>query len=346
MENSFKDESFLFYKLQGTQKPVFIYGMGNGAVKLKLMLERYDIPLSGVFASDEFVRGHKFLGHTVIKYSDLPPDAVILLAFGAFTSELLERFESMADKHEFYAPDLPLFGEEYFEPAFFRKNAEEMRSAYSLLSDEQSRLVFKNTALHKLCGEIKPLLDMQTPKSESYSLLSLGESESYLDLGAYDGDTVREFIQAVNGKYSEITAVEPDIKNFAKLIKKTPQARCLNIGVWDKAGELAFSTEASRNSSINEGGGRKIRVDTIDELCKDGRVTFIKMDVEGSEARALSGGAKTLREQRPKLLVSAYHRTGDFFELLNLIHRIEPQYKLYLRHQPYVPNWETNIIAI
>lgn len=346
VKDSFDSGNFLFYKLQKTKKPIFIYGMGNGAEKLKLMLDSYGIALSGVFASDEFVRGHEFLGHTVIKYSALPSNAVILLAFGAFTQELLMRFDTMAAGHEFYAPDLPLFGEEYFSPDFFKEHEGEIKAAYSLLSDEQSRLVFKNTALHKLTGEIRLLREMETPKSESYALLSLGENESFLDLGAYDGDTVREFLQAVNGKYDSITAVEPDSKNFAKLVKRTPQAKCLNIGVWDKPGEAAFSTEASRNSSIKRDGRRVIAVDTIDSLCHGKKVTFIKMDVEGSEAKALLGGAKTFLEQRPKLLVSAYHRTGDFFGLINLIHALAPQYRLYMRHQPYVPNWETNIIAL
>lgn len=341
------NETPLFPYLKTLFAPIFIYGMGNGAEKLKLELDELEIPLSGIFASDEFVRGHSFLGHKVIKYSDLPDDAVILLGFGSFLPEMLERFDKMAAEHPFFAPDLPLFGEERFCYEQLLKKESEAASAYELLADEQSRLVFKNTILHKISGKIHYLREMESPKSEIYdNLLQLGNAENYLDLGAYDGDTVREVLSYTSGNFASITAVEPDPKNYKKLIQKTPQARCLNKGVYSFCGEIAFSTEASRNSSVSSAGKRIVEVDTIDNIVGDSPVSYIKMDVEGSEREALLGGKNTIRSQRPRLLISAYHKMWDIFELINLLHSIEPGYNIYLRHQPYVPNWETNIIAI
>ncbi len=340
-------EMSLFEYLSGCDKPVYIYGMGNGAEKLKRELDDTGIPLAGVFASDEFVRGHSFLGHRVIKYSELPADAVILLAFGSFLPDMLERFDNMASEHEFYAPDLPLFGEERFDERVLIERKDQIEKAYAALYDEQSRLVFKNTVLYKISGKIRYLRQMETDKSEIYTeLLKVGEDEHYLDLGAYDGDTVRELLGFTDGKYKSITAVEPDPKNFKKLINKTPQAVCLNKGVYSFCGELSFSTEASRNSSVSASGKRKIEVDTIDNIVGDGSVSYIKMDVEGSEKDALIGAQRTLKRCRPRLLVSAYHRMWDFFELVNLMREMLPGYRLYMRHQPYVPNWETNIIAV
>lgn len=340
-------ETPLFPYLKTLSDPIFIYGMGNGAEKLKIELDALDIPLSGVFASDEFVRGHSFLGHKVIKYSDLPKNAVILLAFGSFLPEMLERFDKMAAEHPFFAPDLPLFGEERFCHETLITKENEAAEAFALLADEQSRLVFKNTLLHKISGNISYLREMETPKSEVYqSILRLGENEDYLDLGAYDGDTVRELLSYTNGKFSSLTALEPDPKNFKKLVQKTPQALCLNKGVYSFRGEIAFSTEASRNSSVSAAGKRTVEVDTIDNIVGENTVSYIKMDVEGSEREALIGGKKVIQKQHPKLLISAYHRMWDIFELVSLLHKISPEYRIFLRHQPYIPNWETNIIAI
>ena len=340
-------EKSLFPYLKSVDKPIYIYGMGNGAEKLKRELDDNNIPLSGIFASDEFVRGHSFLEHKVIKYSELPENAIIVLAFGSFLPELLDRFDAMAAEHEFFAPDLPLFGEQRFDESVLTARKSEIEKAYSLLCDEQSRLVFKNTILHKISGKISYLRQMETDKSEIYeSLLKVCENEHYLDLGAYDGDTVRELLSYTNQKAASITAVEPDPKNFKKLINKTPQAKAINKGVYNFCGEIAFSTEASRNSSVSAQGKRVIEVDTIDNIVGSGDVTYIKMDVEGSEKQALLGGEKTILRCRPRLLVSAYHKMWDFFELVNLLGDMLPNYKLYLRHQPYVPNWETNIIAI
>jgi len=340
-------ETELYQHLKNTQKPIYIYGMGNGAEKLKLELDEREIPLAGIFASDEFVRGHSFLGYKVIKYSDLPDDAVILLAFGSFLPELLERFDKMAAEHEFYAPDLPLFGDQRFDIDVLAKRADEIAAAFYALADEQSKKVFENVLLYKISGKINYLREIETDKSEIYTyLLAVNEAEDYLDLGAYDGDTVRELLQYTDGKYSSLIAVEPDPKNFKKLVNKTSMAECINKGVYNFRGEISFSTEASRNSSISDSGKRVIEVDTIDGIAGDRNITYIKMDVEGSEMAALQGGAETILRCRPKMLISAYHKMWDIFELVNFAAKMLPDYKIYLRHQPYVPNWETNIIAI
>ena len=338
---------FLFYKLQKTEKPIYIYGMGNGSEKLKMLLDKYSIPLSGVFASDEYVRGHSFLGFLVKKYSEIPEDAIILLAFGAFTDDLFERFDMMKEKHEFYAPDMPLFGDEYFEPSQLHERSEEIRSAYELLCDDLSRKVFENTVKFKVTGDIEYLKEIATDREEIFqNLIHLGSDESFLDLGAYDGDTVREFQTRTNHTYKDIVALEPDRKNYKKLVKKTEDALLLNKGSYSFEGSLSFSTEGSRNSSFMKDGKNTIEVTTIDIIAKNHKPTFIKMDVEGSEEETLKGALKTLREDKPKLIMSAYHKNSDYFELINLLHSINPEYRIYLRHAPYIPNWETNIIAL
>ena len=72
--------------LRNTDLPIFIYGMGDGALKILSVFEKYNIPTAGFFASDEFVRGHSFEGHLVHKLSQieqLVEDFVIVLAFSA-----------------------------------------------------------------------------------------------------------------------------------------------------------------------------------------------------------------------------------------------------------------------
>lgn len=50
-------------KLQAETRPIFIYGMGDGAEKIMRVFREKSIPLAGIFASDEFVRGHSFAGY-------------------------------------------------------------------------------------------------------------------------------------------------------------------------------------------------------------------------------------------------------------------------------------------
>ncbi|MEG1996285.1 MAG: FkbM family methyltransferase, partial [Oscillospiraceae bacterium] len=51
--------------LKQCNKPILIYGMGDGALKIMRVFEVYNIKISGFFASDEFVRGHSFCGFKV-----------------------------------------------------------------------------------------------------------------------------------------------------------------------------------------------------------------------------------------------------------------------------------------
>ena len=62
------------------------------------------------------------------------------------------------------------------------------------------------------------------------------------------------------------------------------------------------------------------------------RVDFLKLDIEGSELGALEGAKETLREFRPKLAISVYHKFSDFFEIPAFIDSLGLHYDLYLDH--------------
>ena len=81
----------------------------------------------------------------------------------------------------------------------------------------------------------------------------------------------------------------------------------------------------------------------LDSILKGKKLTYIKADVEGAEKKALEGMSRILKEQKPKLCISAYHRSADIFELILQIHSINPEYKISLRHHPYIPAWDTNL---
>ena len=88
-----------------------------------------------------------------------------------------------------------------------------------------------------------------------------------------------------------------------------------------------------------------VPVRSVDSLMKDKLCTFIKMDVEGAEREALLGARWTLQTQKPKLAFSGYHRNEDLFALPLLLKEIEPSYRIYFRHHPYLPAWESNFYA-
>lgn len=82
----------------------------------------------------------------------------------------------------------------------------------------------------------------------------------------------------------------------------------------------------------------------IDSVVGDDKVTFIKMDVEGSELQSLKGAQKTIRKNRPRLAISVYHRPEDLVEIAEYILELNPEYQFILRQ--YNSNfWETILYA-
>ena len=338
--------------LKKTKLPVFIYGMGDGCVKLLKQFEKYGIKESGIFASDEFVRGHSFMGHTVKKLSQVEQENdefVVVLAFGAGYDSLIERIDSISLKHKLLVPDTAVVGGEPFTKQYLLDNFDKAQKVWELLADDFSKKVFENIIAYKITGEISYLREITTLPEEAYkNLLNLPASASYLDLGAYNGDTVREFIGFTDGDYSHITAVEPNGRNFRKLSEYAEgidNCRCVNAACWSFTGEICFSKGGGRMAKQDENGVPTACV-SVDDLVGNEGCDYIKFDVEGAEKQAIEGAKNTLVGFSPRLCVALYHRLEDLFELPLQIYKINPSYKFYIRHYPYYPAWETNLFCV
>ena len=58
-------------RLKAEKRPIFIYGRGDGALKIMSVFREKNITVAGIFASDDFVRGHSFEGYRVHKLSEI-----------------------------------------------------------------------------------------------------------------------------------------------------------------------------------------------------------------------------------------------------------------------------------
>ena len=93
----------LWQILKMTDKPIVLYGTGDGADKIINVLESKGINWDGVFASDGFVRSRTFRDKPVISYKEavktFGEDMIILIAFGSSLPEVVERFFALAQKY-------------------------------------------------------------------------------------------------------------------------------------------------------------------------------------------------------------------------------------------------------
>ena len=79
--------------------------MGDGALKIMQVFKQRGIAVSGIFASDDFVRGHSFEGFRVHKLSgieDAVDDFVVVLAVAAGYQEIVDKIHDIASRHTLY----------------------------------------------------------------------------------------------------------------------------------------------------------------------------------------------------------------------------------------------------
>ena len=349
MNRSFWDD------LREETRPVFLYGTGNGADKILDVLMSLGIPVRGVFSSDGFVRDRTFRGFPVRSYDDVRrecgDDITILLAFGTNRPEVMEKIRELDERHRLLIPEVPLYGGELFDGAYVREHRNELDHARSLFEEERSAALFDAAVEFRLTGRLSCLEDTEAFMETCASLIGAQRIETAVDGGAFRGDSTEDLRRALSPR--KIYALEPDPKTFRKLLcycEEHPEAEPVNAALWEEDGTIPFVSGGSRGSG-RDGTNRRaeatrvpaLKLDTLAEgVCVD----FLKLDVEGSELRALRGGRRTILRDRPNLAVSLYHRTEDLFLLTEEVRALLPEHRLFLRRVPCFPMWDLTLWAV
>lgn len=340
------DNLSVWEKLKKTNEPIIMYGTGNGADKVIDVLDYLNITLSGVTASSGFVRERFFRGFPVkpLEYFEEKYSVfTVIITFGTSIPEVMENIFNISKKHKVFVPCVPVIGKEIFDRKFLERHEEEINYAHSLLADDFSREIYEAYVNFQFGGDINLLKEIETEEHEAYTnILKLTNQETFIDIGAYRGDTVEKFLYFTNREYKNIVAAEPDKKTFLKLLKNCENLenfKGLNVAVTDFDGEIGFSSLAGRQSAV--GGENMIKALSLPTLCEGVEPSFIKIDSEGCEIEIIKGGERILKEYKPKMNIAAYHKSEDIFKLPILINSINPDYKIHLRHHPYIPAWDT-----
>ncbi len=343
----------VYKRLAAEKRPVLLYGMGNGAEKIYSVLSDKGIKISGVFASEGFVRGQSFLGYRVMSLEEA--EAV----FGDFAAVLCFALEGdktrilayIKQRHTLYSPNLPVYGEGMLDREYILSQSKKIQRLYDCLADNLSKELFVSLLKYNITGETDYLTENKS--GYFYPKGFFMHNKRHIDVGAYNGDTVIEYT-ALNPFYSDVVAFEPDIINYKKLKNNTAHLRdviCEKAAVCDREGNAGFYAKGSRSSALQtESEG--IRTVTIDGYCSQrtvnatgAEVGSIKIDAEGADREVLQGAVNVIYRNRPDIMAALYHRASDLIDLPLLIRSYDYKYKLYLRKKEYVPAWDVFLLA-
>ena len=170
-----------------------------------------------------------------------------------------------------------------------------------------------------------------------FDVFKANKHEVLIDAGAYDGGTVKDFIQWCEGGYDKIYSFEPDFANYEKcksFIERNHIERIhlLQKGTFDTERIVHFDMSGDGGASVKADGASIIETTAIDQVLNGKRATFIKMDVEGSEIESIHGAKDTIEKYKPRMAVCIYHKPLDFIEIPLELLKINPAYKFYIRH--------------
>lgn len=169
-----------------------------------------------------------------------------------------------------------------------------------------------------------------------FDMYDARENETFVDGGAFDGATIVDFVTWSQGKYNKIFAFEP-ISDMERYIEKKIESQNIDRiiiykkALWHKKEELCFLEDAA-SSKVIKSGTSIVEGIELDEVVGGEKITFLKLDVEGSELKALEGAKNTIKRDKPRLAICIYHKPEDVLLIPEYLLELVPDYKFYIRH--------------
>jgi len=229
--------------------------------------------------------------------------------------------------------------ENHFDSSIIKDNISNIKKAYSLINDKESKRVFLSILKYRLTLDPSHLI-IADFRQYDHPRLNPQSGDLIIDGGAYDGRTSIFFAEKLKGN-CQIYAFEPDSDNFKKLVqnlhkKEIKQVIPMMFGLWNKNSVSFMNTKTNSGTGhfIDNTGNEKIELTSIDSFCIDHDLTpnIIKMDIEGSEKEALLGARKTLETANPNLIICVYHKPKDLWDIILYLFSLGLKYKFFISH--------------
>ena len=233
-----------------------------------------------------------------------------------------------------------IYEELYYRAKSLKEHIEDYVWLYERLGDYRSKKVLF-AILNNWYQFDFDTLNSSIEKNYSHyfdlDIVRCDDKEVFVDLGAYTGDTILEYFNNYGACcYSKIYCYEITDDSFD--ILKNNLSYYPNIVINKKAvsntvGKLYFCKSSADDSAnmVMDNGDREIDSTTLDDDIKE-CISMIKMDIEGSEVKALEGARGHIINDHPKLLISVYHNHEDLWKIPKMIDEMCYGYNFYLRY--------------
>jgi FkbM family methyltransferase len=227
----------------------------------------------------------------------------------------------------------------FFEsPTGLAKKLDRYEAIGRLLNDDLSRSTLSGHLAFRLTGQFEKIVSTSR-RDVPFLNDVLSPTVTYVDAGAFDGDTAADFVAMTNGRFGHLYLVEPDANNISRAEKRftelslSDRVTFRQEAISDVRGLMGFNALGSVGSSLDSGADDKVKTSLLSDFDSEGQL-YIKLDIEGAEIPAIGASIDFIASRRPILAISVYHRPDDLLDAMKLLEGIEG-YAFYVRcHGP------------
>ncbi len=294
-----------------------------------IYLNELDKKMQALITELQLFREEEIYEHIIAKLKMIPID----------TQESISRFLDNFSFWGTFHPEENDFSTIKRLSKFLKENSSKFYQLYSSLEDYRSKKILYAIINNWYNYDFKTLEQVMEKCFSHYfdlDIISTCKEEVFVDLGAFTGDTIKEFIEIYGNNYKKIYAYEmteqsmqelkENVKDYPRIIYKQ-KAVSDEIGMGSiKIHEISTSSNQLELEEIGE-----IEVTSLDDDINE-KITIIKMDIEGSELKALKGAENHIVKDKPKLLLSIYHGYEELLTLWEYLEKLDLSYHYYLRY--------------
>lgn len=337
----------LAVQLRGETVPLILWGLGDVAYAVSQYLRECGIGITDIWVDGEMEK-KEFYGIRIKKREEiLKQYSEFNVLLGHSRYELGEKLkkEMPGVKNVYYAFSVHYGQHEKVAYERIEREAERFVQLCNILEDKSSvdnLLAYLNT---KMTGDVFYILNAYRGQMNfcRNDVFSMTEEEVFLDIGAYNGDTMKLFLEETNGRYKRILAVEPDEQNFLELNEYVAKMRLKNVvtrknGAWNCCEELQFQAGKEQVSIVDTGdrlsaasGAVTIHGERLDKLFDQEEITFIKINYCKGIVEAIEGCYGILVNRHPKIALDVGYDIYKVLELSEYLASLKQDYHMFLR---------------
>ena len=332
------------------RKECYLYGAGVYSTVVAKYLIKLGIVVKGFIVDESFwIPNQKILNKKVFKWNDVDVENKNIHVINSITSDPNKLYFQKFASRSIPFIDVPNYldyGEDFLDKEWINQYEQDLMVIKNFLLDDLSKKTYIRFIERKIA-----ILDNDDISFIEYgpsyfnSILPPQENEIFIDVGAFNGDTLKLYLE-FNNNFGHIYLFEADGNNFSDLkiyLSELDESILNRISYYNlilsnssgflylDTSQLDLSHKVCATSSIHY---KKVNSSTLDSLISNNnnQPMRIKLDVNGHEYQVLVGSSKLISGTKPAIACKI-QRKEDLIKIPSLLKSLRPDYNLIIRQK-------------